>query len=101
MGSDQSAPLDASPSKTPDNSSEYVLANRAPVWVAKTARELKRDAIAWRARVELAAAHRLLHNWGLNEGIDNHLTSRIRLEVSKDDNGAAVIEDRRSQGWGR
>ena len=36
------------------------------------------DPIAWQARVELAAAYRMMHRWGFNEGIDNHLTNRIK-----------------------
>ena len=31
----------------------------------------------WRARVDLAAAHRLAFRDGLHEGIFNHLTARV------------------------
>jgi ribulose-5-phosphate 4-epimerase/fuculose-1-phosphate aldolase len=35
------------------------------------------DAVRWRARVDLAAAHRLAVMHGLNEGIFNHFTLRV------------------------
>ena len=41
------------------------------------ARELKPDSAEWQARVDLAAAHRIANNAGLNEGIFNHLTLAV------------------------
>ena len=35
------------------------------------------DAVRWRARVDLAAAHRMAVMHGLNEGIFNHFTLRV------------------------
>jgi ribulose-5-phosphate 4-epimerase/fuculose-1-phosphate aldolase len=44
-------------------------ASPEPVWSSPAAE--------WRARIDLAACHRLAVHFGFNEGIDNHLTSLV------------------------
>jgi len=47
------------------------------VVVAKPKNRISTDSAEWRARVDLAAAHRLANLHGLSEGIFNHLTLRV------------------------
>lgn len=47
------------------------------VVVAKPKKRIDPDSAEWRARVDLAAAHRLANWHGLNEGIFNHLTLTV------------------------